>query len=156
MQNRLVCFILDSMREIYKEHLPVLVITQFVTLLLLGLLTGCGSATTITEVDAETAKEIADQRRGQPDFIILDIRTPKEFRTGHIKGAINVDYNKPNFQDNLNKLDKNTTYLLYCRSGGRTGRSLSVFRKLLFKDIIHLTHGIRSWKEHALPLVKGY
>lgn len=123
-------------------------------LLPLLLLAGCGG-TDLVEVDAAKAKDIIAQRQGQANFVILDIRTPKEFRKGHIEGAIYVDYHNDAFKQNLDKLDKNPTYLLYCRSGGRTGRSLALFEELGFKSIVHMKHGLREWKELGFPLVEG-
>lgn len=121
------------------------------------LLTACTTteADGITEVTATKAKELVDQRRGQPDFIILDIRTPGEFKQGHIEGAVNIDFYGNDFKAKLKALDKDKTYLLHCRSGNRSGHSLSLFNELGFKDIFHMSRGIRDWNDNHFPVVKG-
>lgn len=54
------------------------------------------------------------------DFVILDIRTPEEFESGHIEGAINIDYHSDTFVKDLDKLDKDKSYLVYCRAWRRS------------------------------------
>lgn len=77
-----------------------------------------------------------------PEMMVLDIRTPKEFTTQHIKGAVNIDFYGPNFVTWLNNLDKERPILLHCRSGNRSKKSLAIFQKLNFTKIYHLNRGI--------------
>jgi phage shock protein E len=56
---------------------------------------------------------------------IVDVRTPVEFAEGHLKGAVNVDVEDPNFIANIEQLDKTGDYILYCHSGRRAGVALS-------------------------------
>lgn len=78
--------------------------------------------------------------------IILDIRTPEEFKTGHIKGSYNIDF-YDNFLEQIRKLNKNKNYLLYCRSGNRSGTALKIMSKAGFKNVYHLKNGILSWNK---------
>ena len=78
---------------------------------------------------------------------VLDIRTPKEFKSGHISKAINIDYKAEHFQSKLEKLNRDQTYLMYCRSGRRSGLALDTFAKLGFQHIVHIDDGILGWKE---------
>mgnify|MGYP001152136798 CR=1 FL=1 len=79
-------------------------------------------------LESVTSKEaynlIQSHRRGCPcrrkNFVIIDVRTPEEYVNGHIENAINLDYYSITFEDGLNKLNKNKTYLIYCRSGRRS------------------------------------
>ena len=107
--------------------------------------------TKITHVDALGSRDVlaADE-----NVVILDIRTPKEFNAGHLKGAVNVDFYADDFEQQLSKLDKSTEYLLHCRSGGRSNRSLKTFKKLGFKHIIHMDGGIKAWNKAHLPTTK--
>jgi phage shock protein E len=79
--------------------------------------------------------------------MILDIRTPKEYAEGHIPDAINIDYKADSFQSELEKLDRDTTYLMHCRSGRRSANSLEIFEKLGFRHVIHMDDGILGWQE---------
>lgn len=79
------------------------------------------------------------------EYVILDIRTPEEFEAGHIKGAINIDFYDSNFQQQINNLDKDKKYLVYCRSGSRTSYTLPLFRQLEFNEVYELQGGAISW-----------
>lgn len=84
--------------------------------------------------------------------VLIDVRTPGEFTSGTIKGAKNIDFHSKSFEADLAKLDKSKTYLVYCRSGNRSGQSLPVFEKLRFAKIYHLDGGINAWKEAGHPV----
>lgn len=66
-------------------------------------------------------KDLKDylDKRNQAD-VLLDVRTPEEFKAGHIKGALNFNISTLNVFNNIQKLDKEKTYILYCRSGSRS------------------------------------
>jgi len=87
---------------------------------------------------------------------IIDIRTPQEYKSGHIKGAILINFYDPDFAKNVEKagLDKNKPIYIYCRSGNRTGRSIQIFQRLGFKHIVNLGYGLNEWNRLQLPLVK--
>ena len=107
----------------------------------------------------EAAKDLAEAAAAAVEapekaITVIDVRTPEEFASGHIKGARNVDIASPDFQKNLAKLDPAKTYLVHCAAGGRSTRSLSLLDKLGFKSVIHLDGGLKSWKEAGLPLEK--
>ncbi|HSO19445.1 MAG TPA: rhodanese-like domain-containing protein [Desulfosarcina sp.] len=125
-------------------------------ILLLGVLP-CAASTgpyDIKGVDAGQFKQILDRHKDDPDVVLLDIRTPAEFASGHIAGAIPVDYYARDFVDRLERLDRSKTYLIYCRSGNRSGRSLAIFEKLGFRRAYHLETGIRGWIAERFPLVR--
>lgn len=70
--------------------------------------------------------------------IVVDVRTPQEFASGHTKSAINIDFKNDNFKTEILKLDKNAVYKLYCRSGNRSGQALKVMTDLGFKKLQNL------------------
>lgn len=90
----------------------------------------------------------------EKNVVVLDVRTPNEFRAGHLKNAVNVDYTAPDFEQQLAKLDRAKPYLLHCAVGGRSTKSLSVLQKLGFRDIRHLDGGLQAWQNAKLPVVK--
>lgn len=63
------------------------------------------------------------------DVIILDVRTPEEFQSGHVEGAINLPVDQ--FQTDFAglKLDSEKTYALYCRSGNRSQVAYSIMER---------------------------
>ena len=85
---------------------------------------------------------------------VLDIRTPEEFGAGHIEGATMIDFKAPDFECKVAELDRENSYLVHCRSGGRSTSSLPVFEKLGFKHIIHLDGGFNAWQEGGNAVAK--
>src|SRR5689334_11790705 len=73
----------------------------------------------VKHVDARGAQKLLSQT----NLVILDIRTPEEFKSFHIAGATNIDFQGPNFEQRINSLDKSKSYLVHCASGGRSSRS---------------------------------
>jgi rhodanese-related sulfurtransferase len=79
------------------------------------------------------------------NVVILDVRTAEEFSTGHIPGALNIDLEKPGFEDSVRNLDPGKTYLLYCRSGRRSGIAGTKMRSMDFPRVYNLEGGIEKW-----------
>ena len=81
-----------------------------------------------------------------PGIVILDARTPEEFAAGHLANAINVDYKASSFKDELGKLDKSKTYLVYCRTGVRSLASVKIMTEVGFTHVNNLIGGITQWQ----------
>ena len=121
--------------------------------LLLAACSGGGAATGTTVVEVVSADDAAGVLASDPQAIVLDIRTPEEFATGWIEGAINIDFYAADFATQLDALDKNATYVVYCRSGNRTGQALQTFSGLGFSSVHAVDGGILSWFEAGEPVV---
>jgi rhodanese-related sulfurtransferase len=89
------------------------------------------------------------------DLVVLDVRTPEEFAEGHLDGAELLDFYRADFGDRLAELDRGVPYLLYCRSGNRSGQTLEMMRQLGFTDVTEIEGGVISWSQEGLPLVSG-
>ena len=107
-----------------------------------------------TVVSPKEASALIETHKEDSDFVILDIRTPGEYQSGHIKNSIMIDFYSKTFAEEVNRLDKGKTYLIHCRSGNRSTRSMGLFKKLKFQKIYHLSSGINGWNSEGLPLVK--
>ena len=105
-------------------------------------------------VSPKEASDLIEKHKGDSDFVILDIRTPGEYQSGHIENSIMIDFYSKTFAEEVNRLDKGKTYLVHCRSGNRSTRSMELFKKLKFQKMYHLSSGINGWKSEGLPLVK--
>ena len=101
------------------------------------------------------AWNLIQKNKNNPGFVILDVRTPKEFFGGRISGAKNIDFYAPTFKDELIKLDKSKTYLVYCRSGVRSKAAVTLMISLGFKHLYDLEGGFLNWKKSHLPITKG-
>lgn len=69
--------------------------------------------------------------------VIIDVRTPGEFATGHLEDALNIDVQSPDFLTRVSELDPDASYFIYCRSGNRSGQAISQMRNLGFSDMIN-------------------
>jgi len=87
------------------------------------------------------------------DFVIVDLRTPQEYARGKIKKAINLDYHSPAFIDDLKKLNKEKTYLIYCLANVRSANALKLMGHLGFREVYNLLGGIRQWYHEGQPIV---
>ena len=114
---------------------------------------GCVQAQIIEDITPQEAFTLIQNNQNNPDFVIIDVRTPEEFAEEHIENAINLDYYSETFRDELNKLDKNKTYVVYCRSGKRSGNALTIMKELNFREAYNIG-GIIQWKAAGLPTTK--
>ena len=88
-----------------------------------------------------------------PSVIILDVRTPEEFRAGHIDQAINIDIYADDFDLQVGSHDHQASYAIYCRSGVRSVTAMNRMRELGFNSFYHLTDGILGWISSGQPVV---
>jgi rhodanese-related sulfurtransferase len=86
------------------------------------------------------------QLKNEKKAVVIDVRTPAEWQQGVIAGAdLFIDYNGANFKQQIAKLDKSKTYIIYCRSGGRSAGASQVMSDAGFKNVINMQGGISSW-----------
>lgn len=83
---------------------------------------------------------------------VIDVRTPKEFREGHIKNAKNIDFLSASFPDAITVLDKQKPLLVYCRSGSRSDKSINLLLKAGYTNLYHLDGGILKWTADGFKL----
>ncbi len=88
------------------------------------------------------------------DIQLIDIRTPREYTGGYIKGAININFFDRNFNDRMAKLNKDKELYIYCRSGNRTGKAAKRLKDQGFTKIYDLQGGILNWNRNKLKVVK--
>ena len=100
------------------------------------------------------ARETIGRRSGDPAFVLLDVRTPMEYREERIEGSVMVDYLSPSFRDDVAKLDRSKSYLVYCRSGQRSDGAVKVMRELGFRNVSGIAGGITKWKEAGFPTTR--
>jgi len=105
-------------------------------------------------LEPRAAYELIEKNRGRPDFLILDVRTPGEFRRGFIEGAVLMDYYVPEFRERFAALDRGATIFVYCHSGSRSSDVLQMADRLGFARVFDLRGGIVAWVAEGLPLTK--
>ncbi|HET8859146.1 rhodanese-like domain-containing protein [Marivirga sp.] len=93
--------------------------------------------------------------RGDDSKVVLDVRTAQEFSEGRIAGSENLDVLKTDlFTTSIQKLDKEKTYYVICRSGSRSQKALNQMKEAGFKHIINVTGGMQAWEAAKLPIEK--
>lgn len=113
----------------------------------------------ITEITPEAA---AQTLRGGADAVLIDVREPAEFATGHIQGSVNIPRGVLEFQIEAHPAlgcvtdpalsVQNRPLLICCRSGGRAALAAASLKAMGFSDVSSITGGILGWADAGLPL----
>ena len=114
-----------------------------------------GESAIFKDLNPGEALALIQENKDNPNFLILDIRTPEEYAEGHLAGAVDLDFYAETFRESLAKLDRAGRYLVYCRSGARTKKAMEIMVELGFQEIYILAGGLNSWLAAGLPVVKG-
>lgn len=105
----------------------------------------------VSEVKSDlAAPEFSELIKQNPDAVILDVRSPREFEASHIANAVNMDING-NFQSQVSQLDPSKPVFVYCLSGARSSAAVQILRNSGFTKIFHLQGGLMEWRYANLP-----
>jgi phage shock protein E len=114
---------------------------------------GSGDPARVTGISTISVDDAAALTDDPPsDLVVLDVRTPEEFAEGHLDGAVLVDFYDADFAEQLAALDPDVPYLMYCRSGNRSGQALGVMEQLGFSSVADVGGGILAWTAAGLPV----
>ena len=128
--------------------------------LALTLCFGCSAPETetpaqiIENITAEAANELIRENEGNPAFMIIDVRTPAEYADGNIEDSVLIDFNAGDFEEQIGQLDRDGKYLVYCRSGNRSGQAVDYMQEQGFKEVYNMLGGIGAWTAAGFPIVK--
>ena len=119
---------------------------KYLTFLLsIALLTGCAAPTasqnSYQQVSMDEAITLMET---ESNYIILDVRTPEEYKEGHIPGAINIPNETISIDEIPQLPDKEQLILVYCRSGNRSKQASEKLSALGYLNIVEFG-GINSW-----------
>lgn len=109
----------------------------------------------IINVQPREAYYLIQNNRDNPNFTIIDVRLTKWMAYGYIEGAINIPLNTSdtaNFENKLDSLDRDKTYLTYCPDG--CGVAARIMNSLGFNKIYDIQGGYKSWVEEGLPITE--
>lgn len=134
---------MNALSKIIKLAITLIIMAMSATQI-----SSCNSNDNITSVSApEFDKEIKAN-----SVQLLDVRTPQEYAEGHIDGAFNINIQSDDFRQRAEKeLSKDSTILVYCRSGRRSMEAAEMLTKLGYK-VVNLKGGIIEWKGDGLPV----
>ena len=106
------------------------------------------------DIEPKDVFTILEKHRNDPDYVPFDARTPKEYNEGHVENAILLNVKSNDFEDELEKLDKNKNYFVYCKAGRRSEKASKLMEKHGFKNIYNIIGGFDKWKAKRLPVEK--
>ncbi|KOS05686.1 hypothetical protein AM493_06285 [Flavobacterium akiainvivens] len=92
-------------------------------------------------------KQIAEHK-GQ----LIDVRTTKEYKSGHIDNATHMHIYDKDFNQRVDSLDKNKTVYVYCKAGGRSSEAVELLKEKGFVHIVELEGGMDAWNEAGKPV----
>lgn len=123
-------------------------IVAFLSLLLLSC--QLSSSQQIEKLDS---KEFNEKITATKNAIVIDVRTPSEFESGHIENAVNIDWRSNDFETEIKKvINKEEPIFIYCRSGNRSNQAAHKMLEWGFKKIYELEGGTINWKSDSMPL----
>jgi thioredoxin len=125
------------------------------TIFLLAFVSLVSSYCSGTQEKALSPEEFDAAIQADPDAVIVDVRTPKEFAEGFIVRAQNVDFNNSNFRAAADDLDRNKAYYVYCLAGSRSADAAAYMRAQGFKSVYELKGGLIAWQKSNLPLAQA-
>ncbi|MCH7524053.1 MAG: rhodanese-like domain-containing protein [Bacteroidetes bacterium] len=100
-----------------------------------------------------TQSEWKELLENDDNTVIIDTRTPDEWSEGIIKNAILMNINDPqSFMDDVNNLDKEKNYFVYCRSGNRSLQACQILESVGINNTYNLLGGILAWEGKTVYL----
>jgi len=123
-------------------------------LLLALLVIGCNASTNSQPISKVIPPVEFEEKMKSEDAVILDLRTDKEVAQGIISGAIQMDFYADDFNKKVAELDKDKVYMVYCGSGGRSGKTAKLLSDKGFPEVYDLQGGINAWKAAGKKLEK--
>lgn len=97
----------------------------------------------VTKLSIDEAKTFLAEN---PEAVILDVRTPEEFKEGHIQGAVLINFFDQDFKEQVAALDKEKSVYIYCRSGNRSEKAGRILSQLGFTEIFDIEDGFVGWE----------
>lgn len=126
-------------------------LSLFFALISLGACAQSTQSAVRTDLNVE---EVSTLIKSEKEVVLIDVRTPDEFNGGHIKGALHMNIYDADFEARLKELDRDKEYVIYCRSGGRSGKASDKMENLGFTNIHNMKGGMMAWDRAGFPSKK--
>lgn len=79
--------------------------------------------------------------------ILVDVRTTQEWNSGSLSNALHIDYLADGFLEKIDKLDRDGSYFIFCRTGRRSLRTTVLMKNWGFTDVQNLDGGLTAWED---------
>jgi len=122
-------------------------------------LASCGQKQNEKSANQDSASAVSlispeELHKANKDIVLIDVRTPQEYASGHIENSINIDFRGSNFKNLIGELDKNQDVYVYCKVGGRSAGAARLMEDMGFNKIYDLKGGINKWEKNGFKKVK--
>lgn len=104
------------------------------------------------DLQPKDAFSLIQKNKDNSNFVILDVRTRKEYSQGRIGRAINLNYYEPDFSNELLQLDKSKAYIVYCYIGYRSSKAANIMKRAGFNEVYHIYGGTLMWRSDGYDL----
>ncbi len=94
-----------------------------------------------------------EQRKSGPAPLVVDVRTPEEFRLGHIPGAVNIPHTE--LGSRIGEVQKSQAVVLYCMLGPRARLGEKTLLDAGLEDVLHLDGGLHAWQQAGYRVEKA-
>ncbi|MFM7015117.1 MAG: rhodanese-like domain-containing protein [Bacteroidota bacterium] len=121
----------------------------FLPIILVWMMISCTGQNSLGSLNT---KQFSEKIANLESITLMDVRTPEEYASGHIKGAINRDWSSGQFETEVGGFDKTRSYFLYCHSGQRSGSAAAWMRNHGFKNVYELHGGLSCWQSEGMPI----
>ncbi len=101
-----------------------------------------------------TAQEVSESLSTDHNIVYLDVRTPEEYKSGHVKNAVLLNFNAPSFSGEIEKLDKDKEYYVYCKAGGRSSKAQKIMQEKGFTRVCNVEGGVLDLEKSGVDLVQ--
>jgi len=123
---------------------------RFIAAIALSLLVASSAFSEPSDAPTISPSELETQRAGGNAPTVIDVRTPVEFASGHIPGAINIEFDQ--VAQRMKEVDAPNGVVLYCMMGPRARKGESALLAAGYKDVFHLEGGLAAWQAAGLPV----
>ena len=103
-----------------------------------------------TKVTSISAVELQERRGSEAALVVIDVRTPDEYASGHIPGAVNIPFDQ--VAQRIAEIDAPHGVALYCMVGPRARKGESALLAAGYENIFHLEGGFAAWQAADLPV----
>lgn len=104
------------------------------------------------KIDVNEAYSYLAKHKGDPDVVLLDVRTREEYESAHLESAISLDYRQTSFPVEIEKLDRQKRYIIYSKTNVESFNSLELMKELRFEKMHAIQGGWQEWNRQKLPL----
>jgi len=103
------------------------------------------------KITVEEAYNYLKKHHGDEDVVLLDVRTKEEYNQIHLEGAVLMDYTNTAFPEEIEKLDREKTYIIYSKNDKWSANTFELMNELNFQNVHYILGGIEEWQRQNLP-----